>query len=387
MDCKRFLYIWIGWLVLLLIPIGVVLKYLSLLYEHNTYREIVERQMQKNSLYGSALNENYFSYRLEMIRAKKPEIVILGTSRAGLFREKFFNTTIVAATNGANTLNELDLFVEKMLELHQPKIAIINLDPWWLIDKSPNYSKASYQDLTGRDITSEKIKNIIAFFWNKKIPLSLEFLNNGFLSNPYTVYDSLGLRAIEKSDGSLSDGSTLYGSLIYGLGEFQDERFENTLMRIENQIAPFYYAQKLEQDRLDKLIEIKKKLEQKNIYTIIYISPIAPTVYSNIKEKYFSEFSYLELLQPMADKYGIFNFFNPSSLFATNCEFYDGFHAGDIVYAKMLLNIAQRDKIVSSVVDRDFLTMLIATRGDHAFALEHKKGMREIDFLRIGCRK
>lgn len=387
MSYKKFLYLFIGTLVCFIVFFYTILKYLSFLYENNTYEEIVKRQMKNNSIYGSALNENYYSYRLQMIREKKPEIVIIGTSRAGLFRQIYFDKSMIAATNSSNRPSEMEAFIQQMLTFHIPKIVFLNLDPWWLLKSFPNYKNASYQELTGKDITQEKIKNIFKYLLIGKIPLSTKFLKENFISNPYSNYDSLGLRAINNSDGSFSDGSTFYASTIYGLGNFADIKFENTFYRLQQQMFPFYYAQTIESDRIKQLEHIQQILKDHNIHVITYIAPIAPTIYKTIQNQYKDQYSYLNAIDSYAKEKNIYNFFNPSTLNTTDCEFYDGFHGGDIAYARMLLKISQKDSFLKGYINTKKLQEIINTKQGRAFALEHKKGMKEIDFLQIGCQK
>lgn len=376
-----------GTLTCCIILFYTILKYLSFLYENNTYEEIVKRQIKNNSIYGSALNENYYSYRLQMIREKKPDIIIIGTSRAGLFRQIYFNQSMIAATNGSNTLGETEKFIQQMLTFHTPKIILLNLDPWWLLKSFPNYKDASYQELNGKDITQEKINNILKFFVTGKIPLSTRFLKENFISNPYSNYDSLGLRAIDYSDGSFSDGSTFYASSIYGLKTFQDKNFKNTLFRLQKQISPFYYGQNIESDRIEQLEHIQKILKNHNIHVITYIAPIAPTIYETMQNQYKEQYKYLDAVNNYAKEKNIYNFFNPLSLKTSDCEFYDGFHGGDVTYARMLLKISQNDSFLKKYVNTEKLQEIINTKQGKAFALEHKIGMEEIDFLQIGCKK
>lgn len=387
MSYKKFLILWFIVLSILAFLFFIVLKYLELLYEHNTYEEIVARQIKNNSIYGSALNENYFSYRLEMIKQTKPDIVILGTSRVGLFRQFYFNKTMITATNGANTLSEMEIFINRMLNIHKPKVVILNLDPWWLLKTFPNYSNATYQTLSGKDITEEKVLNILKYLLSNKIPLSTKFFNQNFIPNPYTNYDSLGIRAIQQSDGSLRDGSTAYVSIIYGVGKFQDIGFQNTLYRLKKQISPFNYGETLDQKRIQQFEKIQDILRKNGIEVIAFIAPIAPTIYDTIQKTYKKQFYYLNEINLYAKQYHIYNFFNPQSIDSSDCEFYDGFHGGDIAYAKILLKIAQTNNVIRDSINIKTLRQLVDERKDHTFALQHKEGMKEIDFLQIGCKK
>ena len=76
------------------------------IFEHNSFESIVKRQLNHNSIYGTALNENVFAYKLELVKQTKPKIVALGSSRVLQLREEFFRDSFVSAGNAMNTLKE-----------------------------------------------------------------------------------------------------------------------------------------------------------------------------------------------------------------------------------------------------------------------------------------
>ena len=85
-----------------------------------------------------------------------------------------------------------------------------------------------------------------------------------------------------------------------------------------------------------------------------------------------------------------FDFLEISSMDATDCEFIDGFHAGDVVAARMLKAMVKaQDNGLADFVDGPDIERIIKDFFGHALADRRYQGAdeREIDFLELGCAK
>lgn len=137
MRYRIFLILYLGFFLSFIAITTLLFLYLGLIYEHNSYEAIAKRQIKNDSLYGSALNENYFSYRLAMIKLQKPDILAIGSSRVGQFKAKYFKHSFYTAANAANHLEEMQQFIDEVLKIYTPKVVILGLDPWWFNKKVP----------------------------------------------------------------------------------------------------------------------------------------------------------------------------------------------------------------------------------------------------------
>ncbi|AIK95593.1 hypothetical protein [Candidatus Odyssella acanthamoebae] len=72
----------------------------------------------------------------------------------------------------------------------------------------------------------------------------------------------------------------------------------------------------------------------------------------------------------------------------TDCEFIDGFHGGDVLYAKILKYLSDQEPLLSEFVDSKALNKIIDSYSGLAMIPNPKITSKpEIDFLRLGCVK
>ena len=93
--------------------------------------EVVARQAQGEFvLFGPGLAQDIMAYKLALYAAVKPEVVVLGSSRAGNVRAAFFERPFVNMAGAATDLESLRLLVDRMLAVHRPKVVLLGLDFW-----------------------------------------------------------------------------------------------------------------------------------------------------------------------------------------------------------------------------------------------------------------
>ncbi|RDU71501.1 hypothetical protein [Helicobacter brantae] len=386
MKFKTFSLLYLSCLFMGIVFVFIFLSILSAFFEHNTYQQIVKYQIKHNAIYGSALNENYFSYRLELIKEIKPDIVAIGSSRVGQFKQKFFKTSFVAAANAGNSLAETYYFVEEMIKNHKPKLVILGIDPWWFNKKMPNNKYLSYQQNNGKNINSTKIFNALKIFFSNPSIFINQLIAHQTTTNPYTSIPSLGFRAITKSNGSFPDGSYLYFSTLSGISPAEDKKFSNSKERIDQEIFPFFYGEELDYPRIEEFYSLLALLKQHKIQVLTLTTPLSPTIYNVLVNEKKKDFAWLQKFDEFARKNKIFHFLNPHKLQTIDCEFYDGFHGGDIAYARILEQIAKIDTDMVNFLDLQKIQETIKTKRGHAYS-DNLGKYREIDFLNIGCKK
>ncbi|WP_424686306.1 MAG: hypothetical protein ACNI3H_15130 [Halarcobacter ebronensis] len=389
---KKWLKLWFLISILIGGLIFISIKYLKSIYENNTYKEIIARQIKNNSIYGTALNQNTFGYKLELIKQLQPEIVAMGSSRVMQFREESFNTSFVNAGGAMNYLSEGILFLNEMLKFHKPKHIILGLDFWWFTNNRNEPSFYPYHNNTGDILTQRKI--LEPYYWlliNKIDITSFKYLfNNSLIVNPLTNHDSLGIQAINTSNGFRRDGSYFYGKYIFGLEVSKDEKFKNTLQRIEQGVNRFEYGNELSFDKFNKLKRIINILTKNNIEITIVIPPLSLTSYDKL-QKYKDKYNYIKKLFIQLTKNNItyYNFHNPKILNTNDCEFVDGFHGGDVVYQKILYFVSQNEKYLTKYLNTNLIEKNIDNYKGRTLSIENSElyFRKEIDFLRLGCNK
>lgn len=387
MRYKKFVLLYFMILFIFGLPLIGIFYYLSKIFEHNSFESIVQRQLKYNSIYGTALNENVFAYKLELINQTKPKIIALGSSRVLQFREEFFTHSFINAGNAMNTLKEGKLFLEEVLQFHKPEIIILGLDIWWFHSSYPNYKRGEYLNIKGTNINGAKVRDIFKLIYDKHFFQPQYLLDNHFIANPYSNLDSLGLNAIYNGRGFFKDGSYLYGE-IFKDEKTKDAKFADTFFRIAQGINKFDYASHIDKERSQDLLDMLHFLENHHVQVVIFIPPMSPSVYQTMQNKQ-EKYAYIDELFATLQEYRIpfFNYHNPAVLHNDDCEFLDGFHGGDIFYARILADMAHNNEILKSYVNMPYILSLLATHQGRVFSKDSLSNLKEQDFLNLGCKK
>jgi hypothetical protein len=387
MNSKKWIIIWISLFALMgLLPYLLTYIYLESNYENNSYSDIVKRQLKNDSLYGDALNQNFFTYKLELIKNKKPKIIALGSSRVMQFRKESFNASFINAGGSMQNLNEGYKFLENMYQFHKPEYIILGLDFWWFNDNYPEGVHFPQHENNGKTLTYNKLYKTILWLVNGKIKILLP--NKEKIENRYTNYDNLGFNAIFTSTGFRSDGSRLYGDHIFGIERSPDENFSDTFARIRDGNRRFEYGNELPKNRVETLYKIIKLIEENDTKIILIIPPIANDVYRKMKNyQYGFVDKFRELINSLNEEN--YDYHNPSVISKDDCEFVDGFHGGDVFFNRILKNMHDNNSSISKYIKTDNVNNSINSYQGNTLTINSENIFKnqEVDFLKLGCKK
>jgi hypothetical protein len=351
---------------------------------------IVTQQQATDALYGSALFEDEFRYKLELIRERKPEIVALGSSRALQFRQEFFSVPFVNAGRAMNSIPEGARFVEEMLRVHRPRLVLLALDVWWL-NANRSEPPTSQRDLGDTD---PLVSNFWSYVNDGKITMAKTLgVVLGETSNPVSARYSIGIAALARGGGFRPDGSRDYGARYFGIDPtFDDKNFANARSRVHNGTSLLNYGEQIDRGRLATLTRIAARLQEAGVEVVGVLPPLAPTVVGLINEQP-QQYAYMprarEAMRSLPIK--VFDFLESQSLQTSDCEFADGLHAGDITYQRMLLSMADAEPSgpLASMLRRTDIAINVQNLAGRAVTPTLADGYRypEVDFLGIGCHK
>ena len=99
--------------------------------ELSSLSDIVARQGQTGTVYGSAVHDDSFAYKLQLVSTAKPNVIALGSSRVLQFRQAHFTETFINADRAMTTPAEEIKFLDALLPRHKPKVVILGVDFWW----------------------------------------------------------------------------------------------------------------------------------------------------------------------------------------------------------------------------------------------------------------
>jgi hypothetical protein len=332
--------------------------------------------------YQSAGGKNYFSYKKELNRTLKPEIVSLGSSLAAKFSQNMFIAKFANLGMTIEDMNDISSAVRQLTEVHKPKHVIFVVDIWWFNPKfRPLTDPIDPNDaIVAND--PAVLRTLVTQTWKR--PKLLSFVSEVGIGPQCPV----GSLAKLYPSGFARDGSRDYGErLVISPQEQEDYQFRDTLKRIEKGKRRFEHASETDDRLIERFLDVLASLKSQDIGYTLVVAPVAPQVYKKMTQsgnygfipKLFEKFQQKNLL--------IQNYLDPASLGITDCEFLDGFHLGDVGMAKLLRGVANKDKIAKSFIN-DAETQRLAAMNGRAMALITERfNTPENDFLGLGCSK
>lgn len=377
-------------LFLVILPLAFIWVYQS--GDSGVERAVAVQARGEFAIFGSGISQDFVDYKLRLYEAVKPEIVAIGSSRVMQFRGAWFRQKFLNMGGVAGNLGVLRSTLDAMLAAHKPKAVIIGLDFWWFL---PQWEKDPHERIPPSSGTYNynfaSLKKPFEWWLEGKIsfrelgaPL-LGIFGKGFRADRY------GIMAQQTNDGFGPDGSWYYTAEITGLKYAYDYRFHDTLQCIERGIKAFYHAPAgcsgPSEAHLDAFAEIWCRLRSRGIKVFVFLPPLAGQTLAAMNAK---DYPHLFKLCAALQERGIdvADFTNPALLAGGDCEFIDGFHGGEVFYARILRALADRWPALLPYINMEKLDIIIRNWRGNAFVRnERVTALHEVDFLGIGCQK
>ena len=353
--------------------------------------DIVTRQLQTGAVYGSAVHDDSFEYKLQLVAAAKPTIIALGSSRVLQFRQAHFTETFINAGRAMTTPAEGIEFLAKLLPRHKPKFVILGVDFWWFNPNWPYPGRHVRRD----ELDLAALKRVNQWLLDGKItiPNMWRVVFQGDNHNSITQADNIGVAAIKRGYGYWADGSRDYGLRYFGVDPaFDDAKFGNTLSRIANGVSQFTHSEVIAAGRFAALDELLELLMAADITPIIILTPLAKRVLDRMVARS-PAYAYISAFRDRIKTMTVerYDFSDPGSLGSDDCEFVDGVHGGEIVYQRILAEIVRRNpqSAIAPLVSSADLRRSIKQSSGRTLSAESaaKYSLAETDFLGLGCVK
>ncbi len=350
-------------LILFFLPLLVALvpPFMSLYSYRENFHDIDDLvDSEAPYLVGYAYNErNYKYFKWKVVAQSAPvKVWSVGSSRTLQFRSGMFNGSFYNAGYTITNIKDFVPFLKTIDATQYPEILIINLDQWMFNAKydplkaTPNavqwtQSFTKYPDY-------QTILNVWKDLIHKKYPL---------LDSKTEGMTRIGLNAIVNYRGFRNDGSMYYGNQVDKLlskdTSANDHNYKDTFGRIKNGSSRFEHGDSFNEDTLPILINLLNFCQENQIHLIAFLPPYAPDVYNKMlstgKYNYITQIE--EKIKPYFNEFGFefYDFTDPYNIETDNTEYLDGFHGGEIVYAKMLLKMIALGSHLNTVVDTNEL--------------------------------
>lgn len=337
-----------------------------------SFDQIIARQQQSDGLY-FGLAEAPGNYKFAVYAKRKPDIVILGSSRAHHEHQEFFRlpsyTMSGIVYTPADALETMDL----LIPVHKPKYVIYNLDYFAFCTRFPGVAD---QKVFARP--HGKPNTGWAWGAGNRFRIVPDLIQQGRLSLAQAW--ALAVRRYP----SFVDGHELVG--MNALLDQRGFRLDGTLIRFRDEDqnpADMAEARKEIHDgtlqfegncaynpeTMAHLRMMQADMEKQGIKLIIHMPPISPDIYRRFRAARPDISGYFTVLErelarrPLRD---LHNHVNGAVIGAPESEFSDGYHGGDVTEARSLL-IASRegDTALAGIINRPFMENLIARYHGH----------------------
>lgn len=368
-------------LVLFLVPVMLYLPLAAWVSRDSgelvSLRDVAVLQMQSDPvLFGRAYRDNWFTYKVMATNIRKPDVLVLGSSRVMQFRALFFSVkpdVFYNAGGGSNNIYQMFTFLQNIDKDALPKLLIISLDQEWFNPKWPGIDDAIQYDEENRfDITHmlRVMNSILADVVSGKI-------ERGDITSqvdPIHHQHAVGLNAVVNGSGFRNDGSYQYGHLLLA-PLTTAENMAEAIERVAAGRMRFEPSDKVDDNALQELEWLLRFCQSNGIAVVGFSPPYAPIVHQAMLDKGGYEYipRSIAAFGDLFSRYGFkyFDFTNIAALGITDDDMIDGFHASEFGVVKMLLTMQQNaGDLLNPYLDRAYLEGLL-TRPNHFVLFEN----------------
>ncbi|WP_404712363.1 hypothetical protein [Sphingomonas sp. MMS24-J13] len=362
-----------------LISLGLVLCGLQWLFTRAgelNLSHVVARQLAAPNgtiLFLSGVNQNAYRYKELMFDRQQPEGIAIGSSRAMEVRSDFFTLPFLSLGGSVNNLDNLETMAAHVAAGRRLKLALIYVDPW-LFNARYTDNQAPVPDYPrwiSADTLSAGARAMVHGNWVLRVFRS----------------PNLGLHGLVNDEGYARDGSVYYN--LTG-SQPADRGFATTFDRINGDKQNFQRNSRADPVLVSRICSAIAKVRGAADHVVVVAPPFASPIWRRLARP---DYDYIRdgyrRLSACAGA-PLFDFTDPAAIEGSNdCEFIDGLHGGDVTYARLLRQVGERDPKVRRWLRAGSIERFVGRYGGRAGGsrLQRDPGLREADFLKLGCVK
>jgi hypothetical protein len=318
------------------IPLGIAV----VAGELTPLETVVKRQLREPVLYGRAYRDDFFAFKLISTEIRRPEVLVLGSSRVMQFRASLVepSKTFFNAGGAASSIADVLAFMRRIQTTARPSVLLLGIDQVWLTQVSRfDRQKMEVVDAdTAADLQrAVRVSHRVAGdLMNGKVSLS-RLVHR---SDPIDHRPALGMNAIMIGSGFRPDGSYQYGPYRHNVPSLAD-RLREGFDRIEENVVPMVRASRISADALLQLRDVLTIARRNGIMVIGFCPPFAPTTLAAMHRS--GRFAYLgEIPSTLGPLFGEFEYTfadwsDPSPLGVSDQDMIDYFHPSEEVVRRM----------------------------------------------------
>lgn len=331
--------------------------------------EIVTDQQRRGGLY-LGLAAGIAAYKYEGYQQRHPDIVAIGTSRAMQIRDYFFTQPFYNLGGLAQGQMQAFALMDRLLLRQPPKTVIFAVDFWTFCTTKEEFPPFTRPNSTFHDGLGTPDKALLIWRLFAEGTLSTEDLVRifrGTLRPPRRVMPRTGVSTLFSDDGFGPDGSlyTLVAAGNPGPFPVADRRSDQDIDAIRCGGGRIPANCHLSEENLALIGMLGSELKRHGIRLIVIAPPVTSALFDAIRaipaaDAFMTSWRRrIEQAWPEA-----YDFTDPKDIGASDCEFYDGIHGGEVAYARIFRTLAARDKNVASLLNLENLDRVIAIGKD-----------------------
>lgn len=385
---RRYLILFLVPVSLFAITMGIGLLFLGSGGELDDLDAIAASQQNRGGLYGSAVHDDAYAYKLALAGHRPATTAIIGSSRVLAFSQRHFASPMINLGLMASSGSQLESAVESLLRVSRPEIVLLGIDFYWANPKWIGPLNLADRGGESRRITPDKLILPYRWLWEGRVAEATFVRSILGMPPALLAVPSTGWRARLLGEGYGPEGDWGYSATVFGRTRSDDVGFGTTLGRMEAGTAPFFEGTEVNPAALSAIGRTLRRLEAAGIAVVTFLPPLAPSALRRIREGG-AQYAYIDEFRRRLAEISPHHFdaLDIGPLGATDCEFVDGIHFGQIAAARILLAMANSP--VGGQIDARALEELVH-RGAGGTVLDLRYaalGESESDYLKLGCEK
>ncbi len=356
--------------------------------------KVVREQMHgtRQVYYAPVYSEPRMLFKLRSAQARQPEVLVMGTSRAGQIRAEFFRKDVrfYNASMATETLSDYRIFLEHLPSEHLPKLVIAGLDQRYF---NPHDRPAGSFEINVTNASSPwRVPLILAAQWRK---IYADYGDEKFRlktiwQQPGDDVKRIGLRAVMLGDGFRNDGSFYYclttveerrnlegkspsGFSWPGMSDEEKHRnLETGLKLIDQGVRFFDFGNEVSPNALDELERLAAFCEQRKIHLVAFLPPFSHAAYERFKANGNHEYMFkiAGAAGPILARHGfaLHDFIDLAALGIPDAQAFDMVHPTEKGMLRLFLRLAESDTVLPRYCDASALHNLLS-RTDSDFSV------------------
>jgi len=246
-------------------------------------RVLAYQASHRDARYLRAVDQVFYAYKYRGITAKRPSVLVAGSSRTMKFRARMFGDRANAFFNAGGLLNsarDVRDLAEVLLPRERPSVLILGIDLWWLNDGvAPVYS---LPDEIAKDVGLSVDDHIVALRWLARHPRSIALE----AASAWRPSDAIGIEARERGGGFRDDGSYVVRVAVPASADawrFVDREEPPIIDRVTRAIANFPPADAVSEARLAALDAALTAFESRHVLVVGYLPPFSSAVLAALR--------------------------------------------------------------------------------------------------------